>query len=277
MDITSALRDMGDVSNSKFEESTKSSPETRGKFDRLLEDDKLDGLSKSDRPQTILSKNEIDSKFSSMFDDGKNSIDSNDLDIKEETGDELSSLDNDTGEEDDNSKVEKTYPCHEEIDGKVYYYDDNGTLYRVDNDLIPNSEYELNGYKYKTDDKGRIISAEGKLHLKNRDGRLNIRDSIDDIGKGDQQEGDVRGHLIGDQFDGTNGLENMIPQDANINGKDFLALEQELAQKVKDGQDVYVSIEPIYDGDSRRPIAIVVTYIIDGEVNVRVFPNGKDE
>lgn len=168
-------------------------------------------------------------------------------------------------------------PRQETMDGKTYYYDDNGKLYRVENELAPNTEYEINGYKYKTDEQARIISVEGTLHMKDRDGRLPIRDSIEDIGKGDQKEGDDRGHLIGDQFDGSNGLENMIPQDANINRNDFKNFENELAKKVKDGKEVDVKIEPFYDGDSRRPVAIVVTYFIDGEESVRVFPNSQEE
>lgn len=177
--------------------------------------------------------------------------------------------------ETENEDVEN--PHQENVDGKTYYYDDNGKLYRVENDLAPNTEYEINGYKYQTDDKGRIVSAEGTLRMKDRDGRLTIKDSIEDIGKGDQKEGDDRGHLIGDQFDGSNGLENMVPQDANINRNDFKNFENELAKEVKDGKDVKVKIEPIYDGDSRRPDAIVVTYSINGEESVRVFPNGKEE
>ena len=168
-------------------------------------------------------------------------------------------------------------PHQEEVDGKTYYYDDNGKLYRVENDLAPNTEYEINGYKYTTDEQGRIVSVEGTLHMKEREGRLPIKDSMDDIGKGDQKEGDDRGHLIGDQFDGSNGLENMIPQDANINRNDFKNFENELAKEVKDGKEVNVKIEPIYDGESRRPVAIVVTYSINGEENIRVFPNGQEE
>ena len=168
-------------------------------------------------------------------------------------------------------------PRTEVRDGETYYYDDNGKLYRVGKELAPNCEYELNGYKYKTDEKGRIVSAEGSLHLKNREGRLPIRDSIEDIGKGDQQDGDDRGHLIGDQFDGSNGLENMIPQDADINRNDFRYLENELADAIREGKEVIVKIEPIYEGDSRRPVAIVVTYTIDGKESVRIFPNGKEE
>ena len=88
--------------------------------------------------------------------------------------------------------------------------------------------------------------------MKDREGRLPIRDSLEDIGKGDQREGDDRGHLIGDQFDGSNGLENMVPQDAEINRKDFKDFENELAKQVKDGKEVNTKIEPVYEGDSRE-------------------------
>ena len=167
-------------------------------------------------------------------------------------------------------------PGQEVIDGKVNYFDDNGTLYRVENNLLQDNKYELNGYKYETDDNARIVSAEGVLHMKNREGRLPIRDSIEDIGKGDQLENDDRGHLIGDQFDGSNGMENMIPQDAGINRNDFKNFENELASMVKAGDEVEVEIEPIYDGQSRRPTDVVVTYSINGVEDVRIFPNGKE-
>lgn len=153
------------------------------------------------------------------------------------------------------------------------YYDDNGKLYRKDKALLPNSEYVLNGYTYKTDEKARIISVEGQLHMKDRDNRLPIKDSIEDIGKGDQHEGDDRGHLIGDQFDGSNGLENMIPQDATINRVDFKNFENSLAKEVKTGKNVTVSVEPIYDDDSRRPTAVSIIYSIGGEIFDRLFPN----
>lgn len=211
----------------------------------------------------------------------KNAENENYKDIKpegENSVDEAKNFINGLFQEKTDEQEEKPENPHQEtVDGKTYYYDDNGKLYRVENDLAPNTEYEINGYKYKTDDQGRIISAEGILHMKEHDGRLPIKDSIEDIGKGDQKEGDDRGHLIGDQFDGSNGLENMIPQDANINRNDFKNFENELAKEVKNGKEVYVKVEPIYDGDSRRPVAIVVTYSIDGEESVRVFPNSQEE
>ena len=112
--------------------------------------------------------------------------------------------------------------------------------------------------------------------MKERDGRLSIKDSMEDIGKGDQKESDDRGHLIGDQFDGSNGMENMIPQDADINRNDFKNFENELAKEVKAGREVYVKVEPVYEGNSRRPVAIVITYSIDGQESVRVFPNSQE-
>ena len=163
----------------------------------------------------------------------------------------------------------------EEKADKSRYYDDKGKEYRIGNDLIPNTSYEINGYSYSTDISGRIVSAEGTLHMKDREGRLPIRDSIEDIGKGDQRSTDDRGHLIGDQFDGSNGLENMIPQDAAINRNDFKNFENDLASQVKAGRDVYIKIEPIYEGDSRRPESVLASYSIDGNENYREFPNSS--
>ena len=156
---------------------------------------------------------------------------------------------------------------------KTSYCDDNGNIYRVDNNLLPNTEYDINGYHYTTDDQGRITSAEGKLHLKTRSSRLPIKDSIENIGKGDQLPGDDRGHLIGDQFDGSNGLENMIPQNSDVNQKDFRNFENELAGEVKNGNEVYYKIEPIYEGTSNRPDALIVSYSINGEEYIKFFPN----
>ena len=157
------------------------------------------------------------------------------------------------------------------------YYDDNGNLYRVGNHLQPNATYTVNGYTYQTDDHGRITSASGTLRVKDREGRMPIRDSLEDIGKGDEKSTDDRGHLIGDQFDGSNGLENMIPQDATINRVMYKNFENQLAKLVKEGKTVMVTVEPSYTGDSHRPDGIWVTYTVDGgEEEVVFFPNDTE-
>lgn len=156
------------------------------------------------------------------------------------------------------------------------YFDDNGNLYREGTDLLPDTEYTINGYEYKTDSEGRIVSVEGTLHMKDHEGRLKIKDSLEDIGKGDEKDTDNRGHLIGDQFGGSNGLENMIPQDAKINQNEFKNFEGQLAAEVKSGKEVKVNIETVYENNSHRPDALVVSYSIDGEESMCIFPNGKE-
>ncbi len=172
--------------------------------------------------------------------------------------------------------LKETGAYQKNIDGVEHYYDDNGKLYRKDNNLVPNSKYELNGYRYTSDEKSRITSAQGTLHLKERETRLPIKDPIENIGKGDQKENDDRGHLIGDQFDGVNRLENMVPQNADVNRNSFRNFENELAKEVKSGKDVNVKVEPMYEGNSHRPESIVVIYKINGNEGIRIFPNDKE-
>lgn len=166
-------------------------------------------------------------------------------------------------------------PAHGGGKGKEYH-DDNGTLYRVGNELLPDTTYTVNGYTYTTDSLGRISSAAGTLRIKTHEGHLPIRDSKEDIGKGDEMATDDRGHLIGDQFDGSNGLENMIPQDARINRVVYRNFENQLARLVKDGHTVTVRVEPSHSGDSHRPDGLQVTYTVDGFEDVISFPNDKE-
>lgn len=155
-------------------------------------------------------------------------------------------------------------------------YDDNGNAYRIGDELIPNNTYEINGYTYCTGDLGRIVSVEGTVQLKDREERLPIKDSMEVIGKGDQKITDDRGHLIADQLNGSNGMENLIPQDANINRRDYKLFENDLAREVKAGNEVYVKIDVIYSGDSHRPTALVVQHRIKEEENIRIFPNSQE-
>ena len=162
-----------------------------------------------------------------------------------------------------------------DVGGKKQYYDDNGKLYRVDNELVANSEYSINGYDYKTDEQSRIISARGKIQTKNHEGRPPIEDSMENIGRGDQKKTDDRGHLIADRFNGGNGLENLIPMDSELNrkGGDYYKLEDYMADAVASGADVYAEINVVYDGDSARPSEFRITVLVDGEKEIYVFKN----
>lgn len=157
------------------------------------------------------------------------------------------------------------------------YYDDNGQLYRTGNEVATNKEIEKNGYLFKTDEKGRTISAEGKLQLRDHEGRNPMEDSRDVVGHGEMKDSDDRGHLIGDQFNGSGDLLNLVPMDSTLNKGDYKKLENTLADALKDGADVRVKIEPVYEGDSHRPSKINFSYDIDGEKEVVVFKNGGME
>lgn len=159
-----------------------------------------------------------------------------------------------------------------EVDGEKHYTDDNGDVYRVNKDLVADNTYEINGYKYEADNQGRIVSAEGKLQLKNRD-RLTIKDNLEDIGKGDEKAMDDRGHIIGDQFNGSNGMENIVAQDAICNRVDYYGLEAQLAKEVSAGKDVHMRVDLDYPGKSYRPGSFMVSYSVNGEEFTRTFFN----
>lgn len=143
--------------------------------------------------------------------------------------------------------------------------------------LKPNDTIEKDGYIYKTDSKGRVISAEGQLHIKAHLGRDDIQPSREKVGRGEMKDSDQRGHLIADRFDGSNKLENIVPMDAKLNQGDYKKLENTLAKAVESGADVRMKVEPKYEGNSTRPNEFKVSYTINGEKNVVVFQNGSDK
>lgn len=156
------------------------------------------------------------------------------------------------------------------------YRDDNGVKYREGDTLLPNKEFEVNGYKYKTDDKGRVVSAEGQLQVKDHEGRKDM-DSRAAVDKGEMRETDDRGHLIADRFNGSGGIENLVPMDSDLNQHgDYKKMENTLADAMKDGAKVELKVEPVYKGDSTRPSEFRVTYTIDGDKEVNVYKNESE-
>ncbi len=153
------------------------------------------------------------------------------------------------------------------------YFDDNGTKYREGDMLEPNTKFERNGYSYETDNNGRVISAEGKLQVKDHKGRSEMPDSRDTVAHGEMKSTDDRGHLIADRFNGSGELENLVPMEGKINKGDYAKLEDTLAEAVNDGADVRLKVEPVYEDDASRPSEFRVTYSIDGEKDAVIFKN----
>ena len=172
-----------------------------------------------------------------------------------------------TGEYAPNSTVE--------IDGVECKTDDNGKIYaKMGPDfyfvLEPNCEYTLNGYKYTTDDKGRIIKVEGELQLpKEKVPRPSELPYIED-----RKPTDDRGHVVAHEFGGADTEGNLVPMDSELNRNgDWRKFEKELKAAKEAGKDVSFVIEPQYEDDSRRPSSFIVSYTIDGEYHEKEFKN----
>ncbi len=135
---------------------------------------------------------------------------------------------------------------------------------------VKNGVTEINGYKYTTDKLGRTVSAEGELKLKPETGRN--KQLQKEAGGKDRLKTDDGGHLIGRQFGGV-GEMDLVAQDAILNKGTYNALETKWANAVKNGDKVYVKIDPKYAGDSLRPDSFKVTYSINGEKYKKSFSN----
>ena len=159
------------------------------------------------------------------------------------------------------------------VNGERVRTDDNGKIHMKYNpdtkiyELLPNNTYEVNGYRYETDDKGRIIKVEGQLKLKEE------KRSVINTNVKDMKDGDERGHLIGDQFGGSNLVDNLVPMGFDVNRSDYKKLEEKLAKEVADGKDVYVNMRVEYGDDTNRPSKFTVEYTIREEFFETSFIN----
>jgi len=176
------------------------------------------------------------------------------------------------------SAKKSAYPqraVFETEDGIRCYTDDDGTIYRMDNVRVPNISYRLGNNTYFTDSKGRIRKVQFDLSLKaDRQGRLGIIDSMENIGKGDALPGDHRGHLIADQFDGDNSMANIVPMSAKANLTEVKEIESGWKKALQEGKKVFGEIIISYVQDSFRPESFEYIYQIgQGEKIVKTVIN----
>ncbi|WP_281278088.1 DNA/RNA non-specific endonuclease [Peribacillus cavernae] len=126
------------------------------------------------------------------------------------------------------------------------------------------------GYTYTTDSVGRISTVEGKLELGKAKRNIHAQKVA---GREDRLITDDGGHLIASIFKGSGGLDNLVPMDSNLNRGAFKTLENAWSKALKQGQEVYVKVRPVFRGDSQRPIRFMIDSTIDGEVFTKVFQN----
>ena len=139
--------------------------------------------------------------------------------------------------------------------------------------LAPVTEYEVNGYKYQTDELGRIIYCEGTLRLEEGE-RNTYAQKV--VGREDRETTDEGGHLVATIFGGSGDIDNLVPMDSNLNKGEWKKLENtwKKALEADPPQEVHVTIMPVFEGDSQRPTAFDVEYQIgDGKIEYKEFKN----
>ena len=149
-----------------------------------------------------------------------------------------------------------------------------GTVYKVNNELLPNCTYKLGKYLYETDSLGRITKVTfEQLDLRTRQGRLPIVDSLQKIAHGFQKAGDDRGHLIADRFNGDNTTANIVAMNSELNKGAYKAMEDAWVEAIKNGDIVSGTIELVYSGQSFRPDSLKVVYTIGRQLFTKLFEN----
>ncbi|MEY0291136.1 DNA/RNA non-specific endonuclease, partial [Providencia rettgeri] len=126
----------------------------------------------------------------------------------------------------------------------------------------PNTIYQVDGNKtYKTDSQGRVETVEAKLSLNSNDRNTYQQCKVGKCGVA----GDEGGHLIATIFTGPGEKLNIVPMNSNLNRSEWKKMENSWAKALKDNKEVDVRIEPIYSGNSERPVKFNVRYTIEGE------------
>ncbi|MEK4425945.1 DNA/RNA non-specific endonuclease [Solibacillus sp. FSL K6-1523] len=147
-------------------------------------------------------------------------------------------------------------------------YGDQFTKIGRKKSLKPNVEYK------SPDGSGRITDCEGSLVLGTAERNAYAQRTV---GGKDRLPDDDGGHLIGAQFKGPKDIDNLVPQNSQINRSvgEWFNMETEWANALKETppKKVYVKIEPVYQGNSQRPSHFDLVYEIEGkemvEKNIR--------
>jgi len=130
-----------------------------------------------------------------------------------------------------------------------------------------------NGYEFYIDAINRTRQAYGLWHFGPSE-----RSRKNQAGVPDRQPADDGGHYIAARFEGPSDAFNHFAQNANFNRGRYRALEDEWANALRAGDKVFVNIVPHYQGLSRRPDWIDVTWSINGHKKRLRFmnaPKGK--
>lgn len=141
--------------------------------------------------------------------------------------------------------------------------------------LKPNVSYRTGkpgsgvSYRYTTDAKGRITTAQAKPLRLDNSGRA--RHNPNTPGK---RDGDHAGHVFGDRFGGSPELDNLVSQARQVNLSDFKRIENNWATQLGKTPPARVEVDiKIRYGSGPRPTGFTVTEVIDGVRTVHRITN----
>lgn len=131
-----------------------------------------------------------------------------------------------------------------------------------------------NGYGFDIDLIERTQLAGGVLVLGASERRSKRNQA--QAGRPDRLPGDDGGHFIAVRFNGPRDRFNHFAQESGFNRGRYRAIEDGWARALKEGRRVSVVIDPEYEGVSRRPYKVIVTWTIDGKTSRQEIPNRKE-
>ncbi|HUD90624.1 DNA/RNA non-specific endonuclease [Sphingobium sp.] len=165
--------------------------------------------------------------------------------------------------------------------GLAHYMDAHGGKLPPDAANPPSLESQIldanwkretrNGYDFHIDIVARNRRTFGQLSL--AAAPIRSRRNQAQAGKPDRRASDDGGHFIAARFNGPRDSFNHFAQDANFNRGSYRAMEDGWAKELRAGHKVFVDIEPLYHGASKRPYQLTVTWYVDGKRAVQKFPN----
>jgi hypothetical protein len=122
---------------------------------------------------------------------------------------------------------------------------------------------------------GRLESASATIRPEHIGKGTDTTQAARDRARAMGNANDDAGHAIGNNLGGPGGgtSDNIFPFNPTVNRGEFSQFEQDVADEVRAGKDVQVTVEPQYQGDATRPHEVVYTVVVDGESTSRTFQN----
>jgi LysM repeat protein len=124
------------------------------------------------------------------------------------------------------------------------------------------------GYEFYIDAIGRTRQVFGLAHFGD-----SKRSRKNQTGVEDRSPEDDGGHYIALRFEGPSEAFNHFAQNANFNRGRYRALEDRWAKEIRAGHKVFVNIVPHYEGTSKRPDRLSITWSVNGQKHKVKFEN----